>query len=372
VPRLGIAKSLVLGGSTYALLMLMLLLHASVPMPAPVPSVLVLLASVLNGMGGAFLWSAQGSMVILESGSSASGNGKNAGDFWAIFHLSTIVGNAWAFATFSAGGSPALLFGVFLGLVLAGCAVCSQVSTGHRGVSLGGGGGRGRAEPTATELTGARADGAARSDAPALLDGEARSEDPVGHDDKPCSTAREGADADADADADAGAPETSFMRRGAAEVREMCNCNVNHRVTTGWPRQVRQIWALLKRARALTPLLLLGGWLLSYQFGVFPLALRREDVGGFFVVFGVAECAGAVACGRLLGRLSARRYQVASCARAPMKPPRAPTQRGPTPLPRPIAVARTRNGGRHAQPRAAARNRPHRPRRRPDPARPGV
>ena len=35
----------------------------------------------------------------------------------------------------------------------------------------------------------------------------------------------------------------------------------------------------------LLPLLLVGGALMAYQFGVFPLVMARADVGAVFVAF---------------------------------------------------------------------------------------
>ena len=45
--------------------------------------------------------------------------------------------------------------------------------------------------------------------------------------------------------------------------------------------------SLMAATSDLLPLLLLGGALMSYQFGVFPLVMARTDVGAVFVVFGI-------------------------------------------------------------------------------------
>ena len=119
-PSLGIAPTLAAGGLTYAGLMGALLIRAVGWLPDALSTALVLIAATLNGCGGAMLWSAQGSLVILETRPEASDGGRQSGDFWALFHLSTICGNALAFWGFTEGGSPALLFGLFLAIALLG------------------------------------------------------------------------------------------------------------------------------------------------------------------------------------------------------------------------------------------------------------
>ena len=47
-----------------------------------------------------------------------------------------------------------------------------------------------------------------------------------------------------------------------------------------------------------------------HRFGVFPLVLARADVGALFVVFGVFEVGGAVACGRLVDRMAPGHYSM--------------------------------------------------------------
>ena len=66
---------------------------------------------------------------------------------------------------------------------------------------------------------------------------------------------------------------------------------------------------VLTQASALMPMVFAGGCLMAYQFGVFPLALERADVGACFVVFGVGSVLGAVLCGRLVTVLGERRYR---------------------------------------------------------------
>ena len=70
------------------------------------------------------------------------------------------------------------------------------------------------------------------------------------------------------------------------------------------------MWSTIWSARALMPLLFLGGFLMAYQFGVFPLVMRRADVGLCFVIFGIAEVLGAWLCGRWVGSLGASRYRL--------------------------------------------------------------
>ena len=70
------------------------------------------------------------------------------------------------------------------------------------------------------------------------------------------------------------------------------------------------MWAMLWEARELMPILFLGGSLMSFQFGVFPLALRRADVGVVFVIFGFGEVLGAWQCGRWVHRLGPQRYRL--------------------------------------------------------------
>ena len=127
-PNFGIPVTLATGGLTYAALMLALLLQSTSLLPDALATTLVLLASLINGFGGALLWSAQGSLVILES--SGGDGGRQSGDFWALFQVSAIVGNLWAFFSFSAGAQPTALFAVFLGIALLGCAcfVCVRPS----------------------------------------------------------------------------------------------------------------------------------------------------------------------------------------------------------------------------------------------------
>ena len=138
-PALGLPRALALGGATYCAMMVALLLRSASILPHALASMLVLLASFVNGMGGAVLWSAQGSLVILEAG--RSDQGSQAGDFWALFHLSTIVGNAWAFFSFTAGGSPTLLFGAFALIAFAGCCLFAALRPGAAAGSAVTGGG---------------------------------------------------------------------------------------------------------------------------------------------------------------------------------------------------------------------------------------
>ena len=70
------------------------------------------------------------------------------------------------------------------------------------------------------------------------------------------------------------------------------------------------MWSMIWSAKALIPLLLNGGFLMAYQFGVFPLSIERADVGLCFVVFGCAEVLGAWLCGRWVGKLGAPRYRL--------------------------------------------------------------
>ena len=71
---------------------------------------------------------------------------------------------------------------------------------------------------------------------------------------------------------------------------------------------------MLARARSLCPLLFVAGGLMSYQFGVFPLSVRRADVGAVFVVFGCGEVGGAWLCGRHVEQLGPRRYRLLAMA----------------------------------------------------------
>lgn len=130
-PRFGIPKTLAVGGLTYAALMAALLVRSSRMLPEEAATLLVLLASFANGVGGSLLWSAQGSLVILEA-STDDDSGRQSGDFWALFHLSTIFGNAWAAVAFSAGASSALLFALFLVVALCGVACFSCVTPAKR------------------------------------------------------------------------------------------------------------------------------------------------------------------------------------------------------------------------------------------------
>ena len=130
------------------MLMLALLLRASHALPQTFATALVLIASFVNGMGGALLWSAQGSLVILES--TAGSGGRQAGDFWALFHASTIIGNAYAFLSFSLGASVRAHIGSRLGctphplsvapvvvVTFSACAACSPLRHLLRGRPLG-------------------------------------------------------------------------------------------------------------------------------------------------------------------------------------------------------------------------------------------
>ena len=53
--------------------------------------------------------------------------------------------------------------------------------------------------------------------------------------------------------------------------------------------EAKAMASLVKSSIDLLPLLLLGGALMSYQFGVFPLVMDRADVGAVFVVFGLKD-----------------------------------------------------------------------------------
>ena len=251
-PRLGLPRTLALGGSGYFFLMVALLLHSTQALPEPLLTILMLLASFVNGLGGALLWSAQGSLVILEA-ARANDNGKQAGDFWALFHCSTIAGNAWAYLSFSSGGSPTGLFAAFAVVALCGCCLFGRLRPSPA-----------REEDTVIDPRVALA----ASDAARLQPPQQQPPPPPpGH----ASTAP-----------------------GASAVVS----------------EARAMWALVLSSMDLLPLLLLGGALMSYQFGVFPLILRPSDVGAVFIVFGLAEVSGALVAGRLVDVLSTVMYRV--------------------------------------------------------------
>jgi hypothetical protein len=255
VPRLGLPKALALGGSSYALLMIVLLLRASSALSTPLSTALVLLFSFTNGIGGSLLWSAQGSLVILES--QGGDNGRNAGDFWALFHTSTIIGNAWAFFAFGALHSSATaLFAIFATIATLGCCILACCLRPRERIGL------------------AAADGSADSGP------QEPSPQPL-------------------------APSRAIPRQRARFSHRLCDAAVS---------EAREMRRLLWSAVDLSPLLLLGGCLMSYQFGVFPLVLRKADVGFVFAIFGVAEVVGAYAAGRCVDRLSEWAYLLLTMA----------------------------------------------------------
>ena len=256
--------------------MLALLLQSTSLLPDALATTLVLLASLINGFGGALLWSAQGSLVILES--SGGDGGRQSGDFWALFQVSAIVGNLWAFFSFSAGAQPTALFAVFFGIALLGCAcfVCVRPSplalveaaiADTSAVGWCGQSGRcGRDAATPSARTAA---------AP-----------------PPPSTPQPSSSSSRIAAGGGGGGE---RRRGR------CSWALSEAI---------EMWSTIWSARALMPLLFLGGFLMAYQFGVFPLVMRRADVGLCFVIFGIAEVLGAWLCGRWVGSLGASRYRL--------------------------------------------------------------
>ena len=295
-PSLGIAPTLAAGGLTYAGLMGALLIRAVGWLPDALSTALVLIAATLNGCGGAMLWSAQGSLVILETRPEASDGGRQSGDFWALFHLSTICGNALAFWGFTEGGSPALLFGMFLAIALLGVGLFACVRP-----AAGGGDAAGERRDGAVDGAVAVVDPAAElvatarkeSGPAALLAPEhPRSE----HEHAPAAppdASSAAATAEGDVRLEVAADGGGGGRRCAWAVAE-----------------ARAMGGVFARARSLCPILFVAGGLMSYQFGVFPLSVRRADVGAVFVVFGCGEVGGAWLCGRHVERVGPRRYRL--------------------------------------------------------------
>ena len=246
VPRLGVRRGLMIGGCGYVAFMLALLVYALGPGWAS--ACLLSASSWVNGMCGALLWSAQGSLVISAPGAARSELvPQQAGVFWSVFQLSAVFGNLLALVGFSQGGSAATLFAVFAGLAAAGVVLLATLP----------------AAPSAGLAAADSADGASGGDA---------------------STT-------------AGAATTTAATAAATSCASTA------------AREARAMGGFVVRARRLAPLLVLGGALMAYQFGTFPLHLERTAVGLTFTLFGLAEVAGGVALGRLCGALGRRRFR---------------------------------------------------------------
>ena len=262
VPRMGVRLALVLGSATYALLMAALTLFAGSGGGALVASLLCV-AAFLNGCGGALLWSAQGSLVIRSSGGGGGGSGsgsgsgssadetaRQAGDFWGIFQLSAVAGNLWASVSLAHGGSSVGLFATFTALALSGSVLFLGLrSPRHAALAQ-----RDGACPPPLELAGS----------------------PLPQPPQPPQLPQP--------------PQPPQWREVAA-------------------REAVAMGRFVRRTRALAPLLVLGGLLMAYQFGQFPLRLTPAAVGAVFTAFGCAEVAGALAAGRLVPRIGLPRYR---------------------------------------------------------------
>ena len=262
VPRMGVRLALVLGSATYALLMAALTLFAGSGGGALVASLLCV-AAFLNGCGGALLWSAQGSLVIRSSGGGGGGSGsgsgsgssadetaRQAGDFWGIFQLSAVAGNLWASVSLAHGGSSVGLFATFTALALSGSVLFLGLRSPHHAALAQ----RDGACPPPLELAGS----------------------PLPQPPQPPQLPQP--------------PQPPQWREVAA-------------------REAVAMGRFVRRTRALAPLLVLGGLLMAYQFGQFPLRLTPAAVGAVFTAFGCAEVAGALAAGRLVPRIGLPRYR---------------------------------------------------------------
>ena len=229
VPQVGVRRALVMGSATYAALMLALTLFVGAGGGVLVATLLCMCA-FLNGWGGALLWSAQGSLVILSSSGgdavaaeSADECARQAGDFWGLFQLSAVAGNLWAVALLLQGGTSVGLFATFSALAIGGSALFLGLSAPRR--------------------AGLARDDGARPPPPSE-----------------------------------GAPSSPPAPRWREEAG----------------REAVAMGRFVRRARSLAPLLVLGGLLMSYQFGQFPLLLTPAAVGAVFTAFGCAE---APSCG---------------------------------------------------------------------------
>eukprot|EP00056_Hartaetosiga_gracilis_P005271 m.83063 g.83063 ORF g.83063 m.83063 type:complete len:536 (+) comp12110_c0_seq1:45-1652(+) len=82
VSRIGIRWTIMLGGAGYVLMLASLI---------EVNKIVFLIASAINGMGSAFLWTAQGAALVEFS--SPGTQGRNSGIFWAILQCSLLTGS---------------------------------------------------------------------------------------------------------------------------------------------------------------------------------------------------------------------------------------------------------------------------------------
>uniref|UniRef100_A0A7S2WEB7 Major facilitator superfamily (MFS) profile domain-containing protein n=1 Tax=Rhizochromulina marina TaxID=1034831 RepID=A0A7S2WEB7_9STRA len=81
---------------------------------------LVILGGAVNGVGAAFMWTAQGRLMLQYSDGTDSG--RIFAIFWSIFNLSAVLGGILLFAYFLSTSSSGdwSLYAVFLGLILTG------------------------------------------------------------------------------------------------------------------------------------------------------------------------------------------------------------------------------------------------------------
>ena len=253
VPRLGVRYGLMIGGSGYVAFMLALFVYSLSAGWASAS--LLAVSSWVNGMCGALLWSSQGSLVISASGDTRTEElvPWQAGIFWSVFQLSAVFGNLLALLGFSQGGSTSMLFAIFAGLAVAGVALLATL-------------------PPAPTAGLAAADSA------------------------------ESTSSSSDA-SDASSPAAAAAVTAAAIGTAATPC------ASAAAREARAMGGFVVRARRLAPLLVLGGALMAYQFGTFPLHLERTAVGLAFTLFGLAEVAGGVALGKLCGVIGQRRFR---------------------------------------------------------------